>query len=82
MENVNERINVIMKFSAGGARPITFEWRGKEYQVQRVALMFDRENGGRRYTCFSVDTGGMVTELVMDRQDWSWRITKCAPSYM
>lgn len=82
MDNINERIGVIVKFSNGKTVPIVFDWRGQRHNIKRISLVFDRADGGRRFLCFSVDTGGMIAELVMDRQDFVWRIAKCAQSYI
>ena len=81
MDIVNENIIVGVEFGFGKVNPKWFEWKGREYQVKRVPMIFERQDGGRKYLCFSVDANGMMVELVMDRQDLSWRIGKCGPSY-
>ncbi len=82
MEVVNERIVVGVEFAPGKVMPRWFEWKGREYLVKRVPMVFERKDGGRKYLCFSVDASGMMAELVMDREDLSWRIGRCAPSYI
>ena len=81
MEIMNERIVVGVEFALGKVVPRWFEWKGREYQVKRVPMVFERKDGGRKYLCFSVDASGMMVELVMDKEELSWRIGRCAPSY-
>ena len=82
MEIINESVGVRADFVGGKVRPVQFVWRGRQYPVRQISLTFARTDGNRRYLCFSVDVGGMMVELAMDRQDFSWRIAACAPSYM
>ncbi|KKT97424.1 MAG: hypothetical protein UX80_C0009G0032 [Candidatus Amesbacteria bacterium GW2011_GWA2_47_11b] len=74
-------MEIVVRFSQGKVKPETFWWNGREYQVERIPLIFERKDGGRKYLCFSVDCGGMIAELVMDKEDLTWRLIKCAPSY-
>ncbi|MBI2587560.1 hypothetical protein HYW29_01990 [Candidatus Amesbacteria bacterium] len=72
-------MKVVAEFEGGQVRPVKF-WRGtREYKVKQVAMRFERRDGGRRYLCFSVGTGGMMAELVMDKEGMDWRIAKCEP---
>ena len=76
---IGERINVGVEFALGKVTPRWFEWKGREYLVKRVPMVFERQDGGRRYLCFSVDTGGMLAELTMCRDDFNWLLTKTSP---
>ncbi len=82
MENVNERVNVLVKFFEGKTTPTLFEWRGRSYQIKRISLIFDRSDGGKRFLCFAVDTGNMMAELAMNREDFAWKIAACEQSYI
>lgn len=62
-------LKVVAEFSGLKVRPVRFEWRSREYRVERVTVEFERKDGGRKYLCFGVDTGGMVAELRLDRQN-------------
>ncbi len=73
--------NIQVSFSEGKIKPLSFIMGVREYKVERVTLMFERSDGGRKYLCFAVDTGGMVAELAWDLQEFSWRVAKCQPSY-
>lgn len=82
METVNEVVGVRADFVGGKIRPIQFVWRSRQYKIGRVPLTFKRQDGNHKYLCFSVDCSGMMAELVMDLDTFSWRIGKCAPSYI
>jgi len=74
-------MRVIVEFSEGKVKPVRF-WRGmREYEVKNVPMIFERQDGGRRYMCFAVDTGGIMAELVMDKESLDWRMGKCEPYY-
>jgi hypothetical protein len=82
MEVINERIGVLVQFMNGIAKPVIFSWRGRKYKIERISLTFDRKDGGRKILCFSVDTGGMMAELAMDRESFVWKIAKCEQSFI
>ncbi|HJZ05098.1 MAG TPA: hypothetical protein VJ327_04530 [Patescibacteria group bacterium] len=79
METVNERIVVGVEFALGKVTPRWFGWRGREYQVKRVPMVFERKDGGRRYICFNVTTDGMIAELSLDTQNFQFSITNFQP---
>ncbi len=81
METMNELVGVRADFVSGKVRPVQFVWRGRQYKVVKVPLVYPRTDGGRKYLCFSVDVGGMLVELAWDLTALSWRIIKCLPSY-
>ncbi len=60
---------------------LRFVWGGRRHEVKRVNLVFERKNGGRKYLCFVVDTGGMVAELAFDRQDLGFSITNVESTF-
>lgn len=69
-------IRAWVRFSGGKTEPIIFEWRERRYNVKRIALVFDRRDGNRRFLCFAVDTGGMMAELALDRDNLVWKIVR------
>lgn len=82
MDTEKEMVGVEVSFWGRKVFPIRFVWRGRRHEIKRVTGKFERSDGGRRYLCFGVDTGGMVAELAMDKDDLSWRIYQCEPSYI
>ncbi len=81
MQDVNEMVGVDVSFWGSRVVPTRFVWDGRRHDVKRINMKFERKNAGRRYLCFALDTGSMLVELAMDREDLSWRVTRCAPSY-
>lgn len=80
MDRIAEPVEVEADFCGRKILPLNFIWRGRKYTVLRVALQFERKDGGRRYWAFAVDTGGNMAELLLDREDLTWRIAACEPS--
>jgi hypothetical protein len=71
---IQETVGVEAGFWGGKVYPLRFIWNGRRHEVKRVNLVFERRDGGRKYLCFAVDTGGMVAELVMDTQNFQFSI--------
>ncbi|MEK9201146.1 MAG: hypothetical protein AAB909_04205 [Patescibacteria group bacterium] len=69
---MGDRVDVLAKFSYGRAWPEKFWWHGREYQVVTINLIFQRKDGGRKYTCFAVSTATLEVELDLDRDDLTW----------
>jgi len=77
----NEEIGVEVGFWGRKVIPLRFIWGGRRHEVKRVTLKFERKDGGKVFLGFSVDTGTMLAELLLDKEDLVWRIGHCAPSY-
>lgn len=71
---MTDRIDVLAKFSYGKPWPQKFWWHGREHEIATINLVFQRKDGGRKYTCFSVSTLGLEAELRLDREDLVWSI--------
>lgn len=56
-------------FAKGKIIPQTFSWYGRDYQVRKINLVFTRQDAGRKYLCFAIETDGACMELRLDRQD-------------
>ncbi len=80
MERTGEMIGVEVSFWGAKIFPLRFVWNGRRHEVKRLALRFERKDGGRKYICFDVDTGGMMVELAMDKESLNWRVAACEPS--
>ena len=73
-------MEVVVRFGGGKVKPEEFELNGRWYRVKQITLVWQKQDGQRKYMCFSVDTGGMLAELLWDRQSQDWRIGQCVPS--
>lgn len=71
---MNDRIEVGIWCGAMKLVPKVFVWKGREYEVKRITMDIWRQDSGRKYRCFIVETNGMMAELVWDIQDWNWQI--------
>ena len=80
MMRTNEVAVVEAGFGKKGVWPLSFVWEGRRHEVKRVTMRWEERNGGKKYACFTVDTGGMVAELMLDRENLEWRLGTCEPS--
>lgn len=82
MAEIQEMVGVEVGFWGARVVPMRFVWNGRRHEVKRITIKFEREDGGRKFLCFGVDTGGMIAELLMDRQSLVWKVGRCEPYYM
>ncbi len=61
--------SAVINFSKGKIIPVSFRWYGRDYEINRINLTFNRRDGDRKYLCFAVDTAGMAVELRLDTKD-------------
>ena len=69
----------MVEFDGMRVRPVKFWREGREYEVRQVTMVFERKDGGRKYMCFAVNTGGMMAELRMDTQNFQFSIANLQP---
>lgn len=74
MQNIDELIGVEVGFWGRRVTPLRFVWSGKRYEVKRITMNFERRDGQKKYSCFAVDTGGMMAELILDREELIWKL--------
>jgi hypothetical protein len=73
-EILNETIGVEAGFWGKKMVPLRFVWNGKRYEIKRVTMNFERSDGEKKYRCFAVDTGGMIAELRLDKEELVWKL--------
>ena len=73
-------MEVVVRFGGGKVKPEEFELNGRWYRVKQITLVWQKQDGQRKYMCFSVDTGGMLAELRMDLQNFQFSIFNFQPS--
>lgn len=76
---LNTQSSILVKFEKGKIIPVSFEWNNHEYGVKRIPIVFERTNGGRKYLCFGVDTGGALVELRLDREILQFTVCNFQP---
>jgi hypothetical protein len=78
MERVNEKIEVLARFSQGKMQILRFTWRDRAYDVIRTTIKIERFDAGREFWCFGVQTKTMVAELAMEKANLVWRLVGVA----
>ena len=64
-----EPVDAQIYFMKNKLVPTRFLRAGRSYTVNRVTVTFERVDGGRKYVCFGVETGGAVAELRLDTKN-------------
>jgi len=73
-EFVNEPIKVLVSFHGQKIKPLTFEWRGKRYLVDKVNLVYHAAEEGKKIFYFSVNDRVNCFNLRFDPETMQWRI--------
>lgn len=77
---MGESVEVMTKFERGRIKPMWFVWRGRDFRVKGLPMTWERKDGGRRFLCFAVDTGGSLFELRLDRESYQFSVAGCQSS--
>ncbi len=67
-----QRVEVLAKFEKGSVFPVKFFIGMREVEVQKINLVYQRKDGGKKFLCFAVSTLGFETELRFDRDNLTW----------
>ena len=73
-ETINEPINVLVAFGQDQVRPLSFEWRNKEYQIDKVNLVHYKRVGNDKLYYFSVSDNVNYFKLSFNTKDFNWRL--------
>ncbi len=73
-EQINESIEVIVKFQDNQLKPVKFLWHDKEYLVQKVNLAWSSREGRTKFYYFAVSDGANYFKLRFDSENLSWMI--------
>ncbi len=79
MQDTKEIVGVEAGFWGSKLTPLRFVWNGRRHEIKRVNMTFERSNGGKRYLCFAVETGGMVAELALEKENLRWSVWGAEP---
>jgi len=75
-EKLNESVKVLVSFDGLKVKPIFFEWRGKKYKVQKVNLIYQAREEGKKIFYFSVNDEANCFNLRFDPEGLSWSLTE------
>lgn len=73
-ENLNEKISVLVSFMKNRVLPLSFEWSGRKYQIEKVNMAYASRDGGKLWHYFSVVSGNGFFKLAFDTENCSWQV--------
>jgi|SRR5208337_1304812 len=76
--SLNESVSVSAVFSSGAVKPVWFSRKGKQIQIEEIALVWKTREGSTPILHFSVTDGQGLYELRYNTVTLSWRLAACA----
>ena len=76
MTEIGEKINVTAVFKNGLINPRIFEWNGKSFKIEKIALNYSKRLGNSIIRFFSVEVLGEdgAYQLSFNTNDMIWRL--------
>ncbi len=71
---LNEPIEVLVKFYKSQVVPSFFKWRKKTYRVEKVNLVHHEKEGENQIYYFSVSDNANFFRLAFSTRDLSWKM--------
>ena len=78
IEMLHDPIEVDVRFSQRGMRPMGFVWQGRRRMVREVTCAWSERDGALIHRCFSVSDGEQLYELRFDARALRWHLMKVA----
>jgi len=76
VEQVNDPIEVIVKFEQGKSTPCRFLWKGGEFNISKVNLTYSVREGRNKIYYFAVSDNNNYFKLQFSTEDLNWRIVE------
>jgi hypothetical protein len=77
IQDINETVTVLTRFSGGALDPLRFKWRNRVFDVDRVTGKWEEREGQHKLHYFSIVTRGEdFYELVYNTRTLSWTLTR------
>jgi len=74
--DLNETISVVAVFKQAKIYPRAFNWKNKDYKIEKITFQW-QERCGREIICyFSVDTGASIYQISFNNTSYVWRLDK------
>ena len=73
-EQINERIEVIVKFTGGKTIPVKFLWFGQEIRIKKVNLVYSSFVGRTKFYYFAVSDEANYFKLQFDTENLNWTL--------
>ena len=75
--DLDDGVRVGAIFEADGRlKPVWFAHRGRQLAVERVTYAWKERDGAKRLYHFAVKVGATVYELVLDVENFGWRLAR------
>jgi len=73
-QTIGEEIQVAGLFKKGRFWPSKFKWYGQTFNIQKITLTAEANNGGVKLRYYSVLASGNLYRLQYNRQFETWRL--------
>lgn len=74
LQKTNEQINVLVAFMKNKVMPLSFEWAGRNYSIDKVNMAYSSRVGRKLWHYFSVASAGSYFKLAFDSENNNWQI--------
>lgn len=75
-EELNEKIEVLVRFNNGKIKPEFFIWKSREYKIRRITYSWQERLGLEIISYFSVDTDPDLYQISFNNTSFRWQIDK------
>lgn len=74
LEQINDPIDVIAKFTGDKTIPVKFLWNGKEFLIQKVNLAYSQFIGRTKIYYFAVSDSANYFKLQFNTETLAWTL--------
>jgi hypothetical protein len=74
LEQINEPIEVIAKFSGNTTIPVKFLWHGREILIKKINLAYSSWEGRVKFHFFAVSDDTNYFKLQFDSDNLTWTL--------
>ena len=74
LEEINEPIEVIAKFTGAQAIPVKFLWQGREILIKKINLTYARFEGRSKFYFFAVSDNANYFKLQFNSANLQWTL--------
>ena len=74
LNQINEPIEVMAKFSAGKLLPVKFFWSGREIMIKKINLVYTTWQGRTKFYFFAVSDNTNYFKLQFNSENLTWTL--------
>ncbi len=71
-QTIHETIRVAGIYQQAQFKPVWFDWKNRRYDVEKITLVSDFQQGKVERQIYSVKAGGNIYRLVHDLKNRNW----------